>query len=103
MPCAAAKRLQPFTCVQKVCGYTILQCPQIVYTDLNGLFCETYLAVQVPGVAAQRMTSVAWKRTAGGMVRPSAWAVFRLMTSSKVVGCSTGKSAGLAPFRILST
>jgi hypothetical protein len=37
------------------------------------------------------------------MVRPSVWAVFRLMTSSKVVGCSTGSSAGLAPLRILST
>jgi hypothetical protein len=37
------------------------------------------------------------------MVSPSAWDVFRLMTSSNVVGCSTGRSAGLAPFRILST
>ena len=37
------------------------------------------------------------------MVRPSAWAVLRLMTSSNVVGCSTGRSAGLVPFRILST
>ena len=32
-----------------------------------------------------------------------AWAVLRLMTSSNFVGCSTGRSAGLAPFRILST
>jgi hypothetical protein len=37
------------------------------------------------------------------MVRPSAWAVFRLITSSNVVGCSMGRSAGLAPLRILST
>ncbi len=37
------------------------------------------------------------------MVRPSALAVLRLMTSSNFVGCSTGRSAGLAPFRILST
>jgi hypothetical protein len=27
----------------------------------------------------------------------------RLMTSSNLVGCSTGRSAGLAPLRILST
>jgi hypothetical protein len=35
------------------------------------------------------------------MVRPSAWAVFRLITSSNVVGCSMGRSAGLAPLGIL--
>src|SRR5215470_13467696 len=38
----------------------------------------------------------------GGTVRPRALAVLRLMTSSNLVGCSTGSSAGLAPFRILS-
>ena len=37
------------------------------------------------------------------MVNPSALAVFRLMTNSNFVGCSTGRSAGLAPFKILST
>ena len=37
------------------------------------------------------------------MVRPSVWAVLRLMTSSNVVGYSTGRSAGFAPLRILST
>ena len=35
-----------------------------------------------------------------GTVRPSAFAVFKLMTSSNFVGCWTGKSAGLAPLRI---
>src|SRR4030095_12407104 len=39
----------------------------------------------------------------GGIVRPSALAVLRLITNSTLVGCSTGKSAGLAPLRILST
>ena len=34
---------------------------------------------------------------------PSGFAVFRLITSSNLVGCSTGRSPGLAPFRILST
>src|SRR5262249_54127000 len=38
-----------------------------------------------------------------GTSSPSAFAVFRLMTSSNLVGCSTGRSAGLAPLRILST
>jgi hypothetical protein len=34
---------------------------------------------------------------AGGMVRPSAWAVFRLMTSSNWVGWCIGSSPGFAP------
>jgi hypothetical protein len=46
------------------------------------------------------MTSSARARIDGGTVRPSALAVFRLTTSSKVVGCSTGRSAGLVPLRI---
>ena len=41
--------------------------------------------------------------TSGGIVRPICLAVLRLITSSNFVGCSTGRSAGLAPFRILST
>jgi hypothetical protein len=42
-------------------------------------------------------------RRDGGSVRPRAWAVLRLITSANRMGCSTGRSAGLAPFRILST
>src|SRR5262245_36134572 len=41
--------------------------------------------------------------TIGGIVRPICFAVLRLITNSNFVGCSTGKSAGLAPLRILST
>lgn len=36
-------------------------------------------------------------------MRPRTRAVLRLMTSSNLDPCSTGKSAGLAPFKILST
>ena len=49
------------------------------------------------------ITSSARRSRGGGMVIPSALAVLRLMISSNFVGCSTGKSAGLTPFRILST
>src|SRR5215510_9583082 len=38
-----------------------------------------------------------------GIVKPICFAVFRLMTNSNFVGCSTGRSEGFAPFRILST
>src|SRR4029077_4674432 len=37
------------------------------------------------------------------MVRPSTFAVLRLMTRSNLVGCSTGISPGFVPRRILST
>ena len=53
--------------------------------------------------ALHSITSSARASIVGGMVRPSAFAVFRLITNSKIVGCSTGRSAGLAPFKILST
>src|SRR5262249_21386423 len=43
-----------------------------------------------------RMISSARTRRDRGMVRPRAFAVFRLITSSNFVGCSTGSSAGLA-------
>src|SRR5215468_9876491 len=49
------------------------------------------------------ITSSARASSVGGMVRPSALAVIRLMTRSNLVGCSTGRSAGFAPRRILST
>jgi hypothetical protein len=49
------------------------------------------------------ITSSASRSREGGIVIPSALAVLRLRTSSNFVGCSTGRSAGLAPFRILST
>src|SRR5262249_16845437 len=41
--------------------------------------------------------------TLGGIVRPICFAVLRLITNSNFIGRSTGRSAGLAPFRILST
>ena len=46
------------------------------------------------------MTSSARASSAGGIARPSAFAVLRLITNSNLVGCSTGRSAGLAPLRI---
>jgi hypothetical protein len=52
--------------------------------------------------AVYSMTSSARAINVGGIVMPSAFAVLRLITSSNFVGCSTGKSAGFAPLRILS-
>jgi hypothetical protein len=55
------------------------------------------------GGLSYSITSSARASSAGGMASPSALAVLRLMTSSKVVGCKTGRSAGFAPRNILPT
>src|SRR6266481_2887416 len=60
------------------------------------------LSLQTLGVSLPySITTSARARIDGGTVRPSALAVLRLITSSNIVGCCTGRSAGLAPFRIL--
>jgi hypothetical protein len=51
--------------------------------------------------AAYSITSSAMASSVGGTLMPSALAVLRLMTNSNLVGCTTGKSAGLSPLRIL--
>src|SRR6476661_4389292 len=66
-----------------------------------------------PDLHRQDRTSFAWRThsitssarpsSVGGISSPRALAVLRLITSSKWIGCSTGRSAGWAPFRILST
>ena len=49
------------------------------------------------------INSSAVVRSDAGTVRPSAFAVLRLITISNLVGCSTGRSAGFMPLRIRST
>ena len=48
------------------------------------------------------ITSSAMVNSEGGTTRPNNFAAFRLTVSLKRDGCSTGRSAGLAPLRILS-
>ena len=50
-----------------------------------------------------RITLSALASTFGGIVKPICLAAFRLTINSNFVGCSTGRSAGLVPFKILST
>jgi hypothetical protein len=49
------------------------------------------------------ITSSALTRSVLGTLRPSAFAVLRLMTNSNLVGSTTGRSDGLAPLRIRPT
>lgn len=50
-----------------------------------------------------RITSSACTSTDSGTLIPSVVAVFRFSTRSNFVGCSTGRSPGFAPLRMLST
>jgi hypothetical protein len=43
-------------------------------------------------VAVQSIDSSAWHSSVGGIVIPRAWAVFRVMSSSTFVGCSTDRA-----------
>src|SRR5262249_29232612 len=52
--------------------------------------------------APHSITSSARASTAGGTSRPSAFAVFRLITSSYFVGACTGRSAGFSTLRMRS-
>src|SRR5215813_13091409 len=54
-------------------------------------------------LALHSITSSARASSVGGTCRPSAFAVFRLITSSYLVGACTGRSAGFSPLRIRST
>src|SRR6476619_6122900 len=63
-----------------------------------------------PDFHRQDRTSFAWRTHSitssaradrvGGTSRPSALAVFRLITNSNLVDCTTGRSPGFAPLRI---
>jgi hypothetical protein len=69
-------------------------------THVPGLFC--YRCPR-PFTATHSMTRSARCSSDGGIVRPIAFAVLRLITSSNLLGCSIGKSEGFIPLRILST
>src|SRR3974390_1917036 len=49
------------------------------------------------------INSSARASTVGGIVRPSSLAVFKLIMSSNLVGCSIGISAGFPPLKIILT
>src|SRR5262249_34695833 len=76
-------------------------CPLSLENECRGQDTSTHYGNERSPVLYS-ITSSARASTEGGMVRPRALAVFRLITSSYLLGCSTGRSAGLAPLRILS-
>ena len=54
-------------------------------------------------IGCYSITSSASASSVGGMARPIARAVLRLMIRSNLVGCNTGRSAGFAPLRMRPT
>ena len=73
---------------------------------ISGMSGGCQIRRDVPCSKANRyysMISPARTSSVGGMIKPRALAALRLMTNSNLVACSIGRSAGLAPLRILST
>jgi hypothetical protein len=75
--------------------------PQFKFTEAISLIvrCET----QEEELHSHSITRSARTWIDCGIARPSALAVVVLITSSNRLGCCTGRSAGFAPRRILST
>jgi hypothetical protein len=76
--------------------------PTTLQAYRTGLFEGEFSSI-LPSPCGYLITLSARASTFCGIVTPICFAVLRLITSSNFVGCSTGRSAGLAPFRILST
>src|SRR5262249_36636494 len=67
----------------------------------NGRPCHSRATEQRDELATPHsITSSTKEISRAGISRLSAFAVFRFITNSNLVGCSTGRSAGFAPLRI---
>ena len=77
--------------------------PKCSSKDPNHVFLSVNPKSAIENLKCHLMTRSALTSTLGGIVRPICFAALRLMMNSNFVACCTGKSAGLAPFKILST
>src|SRR2546428_2861812 len=69
-------------------------------TALPGPDLHRLIAPALLGAFLHSITSSAMESRLSENVTPSALAVLRLITNSNLVGCATGRSAGLAPLRL---
>jgi hypothetical protein len=77
-----------------------VQCPgRPLEADL-GTSSPQVSEVPLPDMQGYSITFVVSASNDGGIVRPSAVAVLRLITNSNLVAIETGRSAGLSPLRI---
>ena len=93
---------------EKMAWRTIASLP--LFTRLQTYRCAALSDVmgQKPTHALQQTArhSMSWSarsRKDSEIVSPIALAILRFITSANLVGCWTGRSEGLAPFKILST
>ena len=70
--------------------------------DMCGATMDVRFGAKSGHLPSYSITTSARESSVGGTVRPSVFAVLRLITKSNRVGCSIGRSAGLLPFSILS-
>src|SRR5262249_26148703 len=87
-------------------GKSRLQRGKFLIGSAKGLLQQYLPAADIMHRSEIRAYSITWSATSSRsreISRSSDLAVFRLMTSSYLVGCSTGRSAGFVPFRILPT
>src|SRR5215217_8073045 len=78
-----------------------LDCRQIDASQLTGASCQKRTNAPHQN-DLYSITSSARAIRGGGISKPSALAVLRLMTSSYLVGACTGRSAGFSPLRMRS-
>src|SRR6266508_6627988 len=86
--------VEPSGSLQKVSDH--ISCPP--FLDLSWRKGSFILNLPLP--SHHSITSSAVASSVGGTVRPSILAVWALMTSSNLLDCTTGRSAGLAPLRM---
>ena len=82
------------------------QRPERAIVRRHGAAGEADCCPQEPAAWVEHVYSITWSARSSnvcGIVSPSAFAVLRLISSSNFVGCSIGRSPGLAPLRIRST
>jgi hypothetical protein len=92
--------LRALLIADKPCGWL----PEPIREFLRAMACSRGGAEPCDHLAAiYSMTSSARASSVGGTSRPSAFAVFRFMTSSYFTGACTGSSAGFSPLRMRST
>ena len=77
-----------------------LSCPTLAACGGKSRSCTKAAVSNRSKAAAYSITSSAAASSVGGTVRLSILAVSALMTSSILLACTTGRSAGLAPLRM---
>ena len=84
-----------------MCWSPLNRKPVVSYVEPSAI--ESLSRIAIRDLKCHLMTLSARPSTLCGIVKPICFAVLRFITRSNFIGCSTGISAGLIPFRILST